>query len=181
MWPAELTKKDLELLPSLSEVKIAKDYREHRITVKVKEKKFFGIWCSEKTSPPQCAWFDEGGVVIGRAPDVLGNLIIRVGDYSSDLKKSGDKILPSHFLPNLFSIFYVLEKSGLGIEEIRIDNLDLQELLVRTREGPELYFSLRLPANATLAVINSLRQSKRENFNSFEYVDFRVENRAYYR
>jgi len=140
----------------------------------------------------RCFWFDEDGVIFERAPDAEGSVIRIVHDYSQEHLGPGSTILPARFVPNLFSIFRVLAASGVGVAEVRLDDLDLEEIRVATYDGlpagqvgPTLYFSLRFPADNALAVMRSLTggssSSIAAGLHKLEYIDFRVENRAYYK
>ncbi len=126
-----------------------------------------------------CWWFDEDGVLFKRALAAEGSLITTVDDYSQKNIGLGSSILPQEFISNAFSVFETLKSSGLNIEEIRLNNLTNEEVTVLTYDGPELYFSLRFSAANDLAVIRDLMS--KPGFNNLDYIDFRVENRAYYK
>ena len=135
-----------------------------------------------------CWWFDGDGVIFKKAISVEGNLIVSLNDYSQKNIGLSSKILPDEFVQNIFSIFRVVSASGLNIKEMRLNDLDLQEIEVDTygglsadspKAGPKIYFSLRFPADDALDVLRSL--GEKSVFNGSQYVDFRVENRAYYK
>lgn len=127
----------------------------------------------------ECRWFDDDGVLFRRAVAAEGGLITTVDDYSQKNLGLYSTILPQELVPNAFSAFNVLKSSGLNIKEIRLNDLALQELEVLTYDGPKFYFSLRFPADNDLTVIQNLMAAP--NFNKLQYLDFRVENRAYYK
>lgn len=126
-----------------------------------------------------CYWFDSRGVVYDKALAVEGSLIPDLDDYSGRDIAFGKTVVPEEFVQNLFSIFNVLYESRVGVREVALKNLELQEVEVSTYDGPTIYFSLRFPASSTIAVLSSLM--KTPEFKTYQYVDFRVENRAYYR
>ncbi len=134
---------------------------------------------SRESAPEECWWFDRDGVLFKHALAAEGGFVTAVHDYSQNGLGLSSSILPQDFIAGAFSIFEVLKLSGLGVEEIRLDDLAKQEFEVLTYGGPKIYFSLRFPANNTLAVIQNLMS--KPGFNELEYVDFRVENRAYYK
>jgi cell division septal protein FtsQ len=182
VWPESLPPEKLKYLPALKSLKIHKDYREGLLRITILERSPFGIWCFVKPEVPECFWFDEEGVILSRAPLAEGSLIPAVNDYSRGGLGVGAKILAENQIPNLFSIFRVLAAARLGIKEIRLEDIALWEVRVSTYEGPELYFSLRFPADGAFAVLQSLRSpSGTAAFDKLDYIDFRSENRAYYR
>jgi cell division septal protein FtsQ len=182
IWPDELTAEDLRFIPELKAVSIEKDHWRHSITVRVTERGLIGIWCfARNATRSDCEWFDEEGTLVSRAPAVEGNLIPAVTDMAQNSKTTGAKILSPEFLPHLFSVLRVLTASGLSVKEVVLEDLDLQEIRAKTYEGPDLYFSLRFPSDTALAAIRSLRKDRAVDFGALQYVDFRVENRVYYK
>ena len=178
-WPKEIGKESLAFLPTLENLQVKKNYGEKSIVLTVTEREPFGVWCFKKNLPPECFWFDREGVIFKRFFEVEGNLIKSLNDYYRENLRLGSRILPESFIPNLISIFEVINRSGLSVKEIRLNDLELQEIEVKTYEGPKIYFSLRFPAENSLAVIQSLQE--KAGFRELEYLDFRVENRTYYR
>ena len=177
IWPERLSEEDLIFLPKAQSVELEKDYEGRSVIVKVVEREPYGIWCL--TSPLECWWFDDEGVIFKRGIFAQGSLIVTVSDYSQQMFGLRSKILPEEFIPSALSVFDVLRKSGLGIKEIRLNDLKLEELEVLTFDGPRILFSLRFSAKNTLEVIKQL--SAKSGFKDLEYVDFRVENRVYYK
>lgn len=193
-WPKELSDNDLKLLPLLDKVEIHKDYWLHKLVLDVEEREPFGVWCkvsgvlrSKNTSSTEaarsstgCWWFDESGFMFKRSLFLgEGGLLKVVSDYSGRNLALGSRILPDEFLPNMISVFKVILASGVGIKEVAIHDLENEEVEVLTYNGPKIYFSLRFPSNNDLAVLSSLMA--KPGFSKFQYIDFRVENRAYYK
>lgn len=148
-----------------------------------------------------CWWFDADGILFKSALAAEGNLLRVVQDYTQRSIGLLSPVLPQEFLPPLFSIFRVLDASGVNVREVRLVDLSRQEVEVSTHGGftsnrpdgspisprdgrragvgPTLYFSLRFTAENAFPVLNDL--VVHGVFTNLEYVDFRVENRAYYR
>jgi len=184
-WPDELASADLVFNPVLKSVSVEKDYTGRSLTITTEERTAYGMWCdmdqgSGTTSTPSgCNWFDKDGVMFKRAIAATGGLILTVHDYSQHNLGLGSKVLPDEFLANVFSIFSVLQQGDLNVREIRLNNLALQEMEVDTYEGPRLYFSLRFPSDNDLAALKNF--TEKPGFANLQYLDFRVENRVYYR
>lgn len=179
VWPQSFSKEELALIPSLRSVQVEKDYAGKKILIQVAERQPYGIWCLETKDPPDCFWFDQDGIMFKQAFSAEGNLIRVVKDYYQQGLGMNDSVLPPQFLSNLFPILDVLQKTGLSVQEVALRHLDLEEVEVTTFNGPKLFFSLRFPPQGALQVINSLKA--RGGFKNLSYIDFRVENRAYYK
>jgi hypothetical protein len=187
MWPDQLSDSDLVSIPQIKSVAIAKDYFSHTITVNVSERVPFGIWCYEsaaatKSAPDanaQCFWFDDTGVIFERSLDTQGNLITVVHDRSQAPRGLNQTVLSSDFVDNFISIMNALRETGLGIKEIDLNDIGLQEVDAVTTNGPTIYFSLRFPADNYYSVIKSLMAQP--TFDKLQYIDCRTENRVYYK
>ncbi len=183
--------------PEIEEISMKKDYAERTVEISVKLRERFGVWCQNQlttnnqqlitngTSTEQqitksCWWFDKNGVLFAMAPELEGNAINKVDDFSGRNLKLGDFILNENLTPNAIKIFNVLERSGLGIRALKLENLALQEIIFEKQQSslPKIYFSLRFDPEFALAAINDL---KKIGLEKIEYIDLRVENRAYYK
>lgn len=212
VWPSGFSSENLRFLPQLKSLSIEKSYRQRKIKIIVQERELFGVWCLRETltntddtqtsnteiiprqsalSPrePACWWFDSDGTIFKKAIDMEGSIVVVVDDYSQKNIGLGSKILPDEFLQNIFSIFRVVSESDIAIKEIRLDDINSQEIEVDTynsssagvsiQAGPKVYFSLRFSAANTSSIIKSLKD--KSLFGGLQYVDFRVENRVYYK
>ena len=197
VWPSVLTAEELKPIPQLAAVTIGKEYFLRTITATVVERAPFGIWCfvsggasAERDSvataaAPQidagetCYSFDNRGVLFGKTYDTQGSSFFAIHDYSQTGLGLGDVVVPVEFASNLISIVEVLRSSGISVNEVILKDIGLEEINVTTYNGPTLYFSLRFLANNDLSVLQSLMAQP--NFSKLQYVDFRVENRAYYK
>jgi len=175
IWNNEKIGEILKNYPQITELTIEKDYLEREIKVIVKEREKLGIWCEAS-----CWWFDKAGIIFDEAPSVEGNLIYKISDFSGQSLKFGESVLKENFFPNLVKIFEVLEKSDLKIKSLRLERLELQEIIADSPGNslPKIYFSLRIDPGFSLSALESFKNLGLEKI---EYIDLRVENRAYYK
>lgn len=190
-WPTVRIEDNKGEPPALKSLTIRKNYARRSIEIAVKEREPYGIWCKMpggenasstdvEGSSDRCFWFDKEGILFKKSFVIEGgNLIPLLHDYSGRNLAVFSKILPDTSMPNLISIFDVLRASDLTAEEFRLEEIGLEETAVTTKNGPTLYFSLRFPADSTLAVLESIM--KKSDFKSLRSIDFRVENRVYYK
>lgn len=181
-WPETSFESYAPELPRVKKINVTKKYLDRTITVAVEERVPFGIWCIEQTS--HCFWFDTDGVLLDAAPLASGNLIPVVHDYTGKYLRSQTKVHDSAAIKNLVSVFDALRIGGLSVREVRLEDRELKEVRVVLNSGPELYFSLRFPATEAVPVIASLKKTgggANPHFSELQYVDFRVERRAYYK
>jgi hypothetical protein len=113
------------------------------------------------------------------ALDTQGGVTTVIHDYSGNKATIGGMVLPEEFTPRLISIITTLKQSGISVANIALRDLSLEEVDVTTMNGPSIYFSLRFSASKDLPVLQSLMA--KPGFNKLQYIDFRVENRAYYK
>ncbi|MDO8664846.1 MAG: hypothetical protein Q7K44_04885 [Candidatus Liptonbacteria bacterium] len=210
-WPDGFSGDKLKFLPELKSFSVQKSYGQRKIKIVIEEKNPFGVWClhnaqinadetqitadtnnntvNQSEAVSNCFWFDSRGVIFKKTIGVEGNLIASLSDYSQKNIGLNSKILPDEFVANIFSIFRAVSASSLSVKEMWLNNLALQEIEVDTydnlstevfaRAGPKIYFSLRFPADNVPGVIKSLKE--KTVFGNLQYVDFRVENRVYYK
>lgn len=180
-WRAGSFQNSAPELPRVRAFVVTKSYVDRTVQVAVEERRPFGIWCAMETT--SCFWFDEEGVLLESAPRASGNLIPVVHDYSGKYLRSQTKVYDEQTMQNIVSIFKALMGAKLGVREVRLDDRDREEVNVILQQGPALYFSTRFRADEAGAALASLIKTggSGKSFSQFEYVDFRVEHRAYYK
>jgi len=177
IWPDRVPAEDLKFVPQAAAIVTSKDYFANTLDVSVTERNPYAIWCFGANG--KCYWFDDQGIIFGRAFSAEGNLIFTVRDDSQKPRGLNQTVLPAEFLPNLLSILKTVRASGLSVGTIELRDLSLEEVNVPIANGPSLLFSLRFPADNYLAVIQSL--AKQPGFSKLSYIDCRTENRIYYK
>ncbi len=181
IWKREKISEFLKNYPQIGELTIEKDYFKRLIKISVKEKEKFGIWCFRpfmNINTGDCFWFDKSGALFAKAPSMEGNLINKIDDFSVRPLKIGDKILEEKNLSNLLKILEIIEKSDLKIKSLKLEDIALQEIIADSPAMPKIYFSLRIDPIFVPAALESI---KKIGLEKMEYIDLRIENRAYYK
>lgn len=188
IWPRALPSSTVAAIPQLAGVTIEKNYIFHTVTITATERQPFAVWCVDAAAAAndgQCYWFDNLGTAFEQTPDTEGGDIVVIHDNdASDTVTINRPVLPDEFMPNLASIVSVLKASGIAVANISIGDLSLEQVDVAVATpsgapGPTIYFSLRFPADNDLPVLASLMN--KAGFYKLQYVDFTVQNRAYYK
>lgn len=159
----------------IDDLQIKKDYFLRQIIFEIKKREKFGIWCAG-----ECWWFDKNGKIFEKAPKTEGEMIYKINDFSNRQSAIGSQIIEKNLFDNLLKIFNVIEQAELNIRTVNFKDPALQEVFIESSgfQFPKIYFSLRIDPSFALSVIQKLK--KEGIFKKVEYIDFRVENRAYY-
>lgn len=131
------------------------------------------IWCSEK-----CFWLGSDGRLFEEAPKTEGSLI-KTAKAISDGMKTGDQALDSSEAENLYRISAIMKELGFNFGVIDLGDLFLKEACIEIDSGTKFYFSLKNSPDFAVPVLESLMKSG--EMKNLQYVDFRMENRAYYK
>ncbi|MEK7549042.1 MAG: hypothetical protein AAB496_00945 [Patescibacteria group bacterium] len=175
IWKGDELNRFLKNQPRLLKLTIEKKYFKREIVLTAKEREKFGIWCQLSGD---CWWFDKEGIIFDKAPQVEGEIIYKVKDFSERKLDINSRAIDEMLFNNLFKIFEVLDKSGLGIKTLRLNEMNLEEVISESPLAPKIYFSLRTNPFFGLSVLQSL---KNFGLGKIEYIDLRVENRGYYK
>lgn len=160
--------------PQLEKIEVEKKYSKRLLKINLVKKEKKGVWCVSSG----CFWFDGKGALFAEAPMIEGGLILTINDFSGRELKIGDLVLPENFLGNFFKIIGFLEKNGLAAKNLKLNDLSFQEITAESGGGPQIRFSLRNDPVFAESAIQSLKEIGLRNI---EYIDLRVENKAYYK
>ena len=174
-WPSGKMDSPEKLFANVQEVILSKQIFSRKIVAEVTERARMGAWCANN----ECYWFDEKGVIYQKSTVPEGASIIKVNDKTGRSFKTGDIVLPDFLLTHFLTVLKVLTENSLSVKEINVNDLSQQEITVILYKGPELRFSLKFSSiNANTAIAYLV---KNKTFYQLEYIDFRVENRVYYK
>ncbi len=132
------------------------------------------------TANRDCWWFDEDGIVIEKGPAADGFLVPLVTEYKIRPLILGKSVVDQDsVMKNILSLIKGITQLKLKTVTIEIGDINLQEATVHTGANQTILFSLRFPPDTAFSAIKAL-QAKGQ-FNTVSQLDFRVENRVYYK
>lgn len=186
-WPSKIPKIPASLY-WLSGLNLEKNWEEKKIAIKAEEREPYLLWCLAASG--NCYWLDEEGIVFSAAPKAEGFIIPKVFEQGDRRQLSFGQPFYENVLlvKNALEIIKRVKNFPLAVSEFLIEKPNLEELIAET-EGPKLYFSLRFLVQNLDKVLNNLTNRlssyggspEGKDFQKLEYIDFRVENRIYYK
>ncbi|MCL4406142.1 MAG: hypothetical protein M1586_01420 [Patescibacteria group bacterium] len=132
------------------------------------------IWCGE-----QCFWLNRDGMLLDGAPETEGSLIKTARVSLLSEIKTGDRVLEQSEAENLYQISELMKQFGFNFSAIDLGDLSLKEATIEIASGTKFYFSLKNSPDFARPVVESLTSSG--EIQGLRYIDFRMENRAYYK
>lgn len=162
----------------LKDVKIERNWQDKKITINVKEREPWILW--RMTASGNCYWIDEEGIVFSPAPAAEGFIIAKMSEQGDRQQLLFGQLFDDNpqFAENTLEIIKQLKDSSLAVSRFSIQNSNLDELTAETN-GLKLYFSSRFSLRNFDGILTDL--AGRLDFSKLEYIDFRVENRIYYK
>lgn len=177
------------VIPIFESILIKLDWGKRLLKIEVNERSFFGIWCSDENiiegangeeKKEECFVFDRNGVVFGRSPRAEGALLLKIRNENPLSGFLGGGILPQEsWMENIFNTLDTIKNGGRNTSLITIGDYALHEWEARLDDGPKLIFSLDFIPQNLAGLLQNLE--KKFDLEKLDYVDFRVQNRIFYK
>ncbi len=209
VWPGEKIISNIKN-PYIASVQVTTDRIKRTVTISAKQKERFGVWCQvqpidkstalpknseEESGSPvnsatsdthdiqnfaSCWWFDREGRALERSPAASGSLVPTIVEYTYPSIVRGDNIIDQpELMQNIIKTIDLINITKLAQQKIIIQDRKLQEFSIELETGSPVYISMRFPPDSAFAVLESFK--KKGKLTAMEYIDFRVENRAFYK
>lgn len=177
-WPSRVDPALLHLF-SLNSVVLDRAIFSREITVAVSERVARGVWCVSKEGQDSCWSFDADGMLFRRGVAMEGGLARTVRDETGRPLLLGSRVLSGVALEHFFGILSVLDRASIATSRLVLPELSLEEIHAKTYTGATIFFSLRFSPESVLPVLSGLVRNP--GLRMLEYIDFRIEKRAYYK
>lgn len=162
----------------ISSIEINKNIFKKTIDLKITERKEAGIFCKGG----ECYYIDKQGVIFEEAPQTSGTLILLIKDYSERDIEIGTEVIEKEFMAELIDLrTYLFDKFNLRVLEFVIETIPCKDLKVNTHEGWYILFDKSKNLKNQFQALKSVLEEKVEERENLEYIDLRIENRAYYK
>lgn len=164
--------------PRVLSIKINKDIFKKTIDLKIVERKEAGIFCKK-----ECYYIDEDGVIFEEAPQTSGTLILVIRDNSEGEAEMGKSIVEKKFMAELIDLrSYLSSQLNLKVLDFTIESDDSGDLKINTNEGWYILFNRARDLKVQTEALKLVLEEKiKEGRKGLEYIDLRIENRAYYK
>lgn len=164
--------------PRILSIEVDKNIAKKTIDLEIVEREEMGIFCKE-----ECYYIDKEGVIFEKAPQTSGTLILVIKDNSKGEVEIGRSVIDKEFITELIELrSYLPDQFGLKVLDFIIESDTSQDLKMNTNEGWYILFDksrdFKNQVQALELVLEEKIKDQRENL---EYVDLRIENRAYYK
>ena len=180
VMPKDLQKTLDKRFSELAAVWVVKTF-PNRLAVRVREREFSGIWCGTSSA---CFLMDTEGVLYGEAPSSSGTLVLTV--RGSEVGSMGSAVVSTSVVASLAHM-HNLTRTQFNLAAAEFDIRNLPDVAARITDGWELRFdALRKPQETLDALRETLawitEKQKGEGVRKeLEYIDLRIEGRAYYK
>ncbi|MBI2064929.1 MAG: FtsQ-type POTRA domain-containing protein [Candidatus Yanofskybacteria bacterium] len=178
----------LSQFPVIKSIDISKKM-PHEIIVNIVERTALGAWCfdrgsstsfdraQDKSLTTSCQYFDEEGVLWGKALRSSGSLLLNVDDLRpSEGRTKADVQL----LAETKELVNGLQGIGLKVNKIEIPQDSIGEFKAYINRGYYLILDTDSDIENQVNILRILLKDKGESFKP-QYIDLRVEGRAYYK
>ncbi len=131
----------------------------------------------------KCFYIDGEGIVFDQAPEIYGGINIVLKDYSGRQIKLGDKAIE----PSLISFMLkdnqlLLEDLNLSLLNFQIDSYPSIDVRAITAEDWKIIFDINRDPQPQIDALKAILDEKiKDQRNRLDYIDLRVEDRAYYK
>ena len=170
------------------------------LEIKIKERESVGVWCQIKMVPAfngiennttteiieteergQCFYLDKEGIIYKESPAMDGSLILVINDLRKRNIGIGEQVISRELMD-----FILMAKEKLpeilNIRGLNFSIISIQDLRIMTSLGWRIYFNPQKPVDKQIEVLKRvLEEEIKEAREGLEYIDLRIENRAYFK
>jgi cell division septal protein FtsQ len=165
---ASLSKHLKEIFPQVREA-VARKKFPNSISVQIRERKEFGIFCVQAENSPCFSISDEG--VVFKETEKRSDMFL-ILDLKANQPKLGAQVIEEDLMKNIAFLQEELKKSQISLKEIEILPLEIR---AKTEQGFLIYFSKETSVGTQIEILlESLQKTiSKEEQEILKYIDLR--------
>lgn len=168
----------------IDSISIKKNY-PNKLVLNVKEREVAEILCSGEEAGSDyfnCFLIDKNGLAFEKAADSKGFLILRILDKRGTKIEIGQKVLNTELIEFTKQITNNFKKAAnYNIKLLVLEHPAQRELSVLIDDWKIIFDVAGDPEKQLLVLKEVLEKEVKENMANLDYIDLRVEGRAYYK
>lgn len=170
-----------QAFPRIASVDVSKNIFTRTVAVSVVEREPAGIAC-EIGDSGRCFSFDRDGVFFAEAPRIEGASLLKVAEQSL-----ADVVLPRHqYSGELVAFMTQIKKEAHDRAGVTLASFSVRsefgDIEAKAVEGFTVFFTMTQDAAVQTHILKNILVTEiKDQAPQLDYIDLRVENRAYYK
>jgi len=169
-----------EVFPRAANVSVEKNIWRRKAVVTIEERNPAGVACVKGSD--QCVYFDASGVVFATAPIIASASLLRIEESALDMAQFPQEKYAAELVQFIMTAKKQMqEKAHATIVSFAFIN-GYGDIEARTQEGFTIFLNTAQGAEEQAQIIKNIIAAEiKDQMPLLEYIDLRVENRAYYK
>lgn len=185
-----------DAFPRILDIRIQRVGKNLEINLSERERAF--LWCGneapsflERFEEGDCYFLDNSGFIFDKSPGFSSGVYFTFYSKTEDENPIGEHVLDFQFIKDINSLISVMSEKGLPAHSLVVKDEGQYELLLNIgtdlNDYPKILFTkdntIEEIYNKFISIIDEepLKTDLLEKSNKLEYIDFRFNNRVFYR
>lgn len=166
--------------PRIADISVTKRFWTRTVSVAISERQPAGVSCVKKTE--RCVYFDLSGIAFAAAPTIASASLLRIEE--NDLR--GSQFPYEQYTQELVEFVATAKKQMQEKAHATIISFSFMngygDVEARTQEGYVIFLNTAQGAEEQAQIFKNIIATEiKDQMPMLEYIDLRVENRAYYK